>query len=88
VRYPAELLEQRWLRTGAPGAEPRRLVVTLWGISLEGPITQGPVLEPVRPQPLVPRDPAEQAWRITWRWPGREWKLEVDPLAAEALRVG
>ena len=73
VRYAGEALQER------------RAAVTLWGICLEGPITEAPRLEAVRPRPLVPRDAEEQAWRVRWQWPGVEWDVRVDPLAEEAL---
>ncbi len=72
VRYPAELLQER------------RAVVTLWGISLEGPMTP-PRIEPDPTAPVVPRDVEERAWAVTWRWGEEEWSLRVDPLAEEAV---
>ena len=64
----------------------RRLMVTLWGMSLDGPVTQAPVLQDWAQAAVVPRDAEEKAWEIVWRWPGMEWKLHIDPLAAEPIR--
>jgi hypothetical protein len=61
--------------------------VTLWGLTLDGPIAQAPVLEPDPEAPRVPRDPEEQAWLLTWRWPGTEWRLRIDPLAEDPFRL-
>ena len=74
VRYAVKLLQEQ------------RRIVTLWGISLDGPIRQAPVLTPDDGGVLAPRDPEERAWRVKWQWPGTEWEVLVDPLAEEGLR--
>jgi hypothetical protein len=75
------------LRYAEKALEARRAVVTLWGLTLDGPIAQAPVLEPDPEAPRVPRDPEEQAWLLTWRWPGTEWRLRIDPLAEDPFRL-
>jgi len=29
--------------------------------------------------------PEERVWTIRWTWPGRDWHVRIDPLAAEPL---
>jgi hypothetical protein len=75
------------LAYAGPDLHARRALVTLWGICLEGPVREAPVLEPDGEAPIVPRDAEERAWRVRWRWPGVEWDLRVDPVAIDPLRV-
>jgi hypothetical protein len=65
----------------------RRALVTLWGISLDGPVTQPPIMQPGIDHMDVPRSLEERAWRLTWEWPGVTWNVIVDPLHADALRA-
>ena len=67
--------------------EERRLVVTLWGFSLNGEVTAAPVLTPVARTPAVPRAWEEKAWDLEWRWPGVTWQVHLDPLAAAPLQM-
>ncbi|NLO73939.1 MAG: hypothetical protein GX100_07520 [candidate division WS1 bacterium] len=76
--------EFRWERE--PLTE-RECVVLLWGLTLEGPICEAPVLVPNPEAPVLPRPHGMQAWQITWRWPAVEWHLRLDPLAEEPLQL-
>ncbi len=62
----------------------RRLYMTLWGISLHGPIVNAPQLAPAAAS-SVPRTPEERAWRLQWAWPAAQWEVNIDPLAAVPL---
>jgi len=63
----------------------RRGLVTLWGISLDGAVTEPPVLEPDPDVPRVSRSAEERAWRLRWKWPARTWDVHIDPLASNPL---
>jgi len=63
----------------------RRAMVTLWAINLDGDITEPPSITPYLQYLDVPRSLEERTWRLTWHWPGYDWQLIVDPLAAQAL---
>jgi len=63
----------------------RRAIVGLWGLSLEGPIAEAPEIVPIE-NPMHPASSEERAVRITWRWPGRTWRLIVDPRSGQPLR--
>lgn len=72
--------------------EPQRvkshcLVVNLWAISLAGEIEGVPTITPARVIPSVPRRKGEEAWDVVWELPGGLWKVRVDPLAKEPLRL-
>jgi hypothetical protein len=60
-------------------------VALLWGLSLEGPIAEPPILTPDPEASIVPRAPELRAWHLTWRWPSVEWRLRLDPLAEAPL---
>jgi hypothetical protein len=64
----------------------RRMLVTLWGISLDGPVTNAPILERAFDHLDVPRSLEERPWRVRWAWPGIDWDVVIDPLSGEALR--
>lgn len=65
----------------------RRALVTLWGISLDGTVTQAPVITRGMDYLDVPRSLEERSWRIEWVWPGVTWKVCIDPLSEEPLRL-
>lgn len=53
-------------------------IVTLWGMSLNGPIENAPV---------ITQTPGKhgQSFKIIWNWKGREWKLRIDLSGNKAL---
>lgn len=69
----------RWgLRlTGDPLHRLKR-VVTLWGLSMDGPISEAPKMEPVAGD-------GDGSLRVTWSWKTRTWRLRIDPAAETAL---
>jgi len=72
------------LRYAGSSLADRRLYVTLWGISLHGPIMHAPHLTRAI-IPSVPRTPEESAWLLQWSWPSTQWEVIIDPLAATPL---
>ena len=65
----------------------RRIVATLWAFCLDGRIGSPPVLNISMPTPpLIPRMYEENGWEITWKWPGKNWNLLIDPLGSEPLK--
>ncbi len=63
----------------------RRALVTLWGISLDGQVTEPPTLTPAQDHLDVPRSLDERPWRLHWRWPTIEWDVRIDPLSPTPL---
>lgn len=74
------------LRLEAEGLRNRRALVTLWGISLDGPVREAPIISRGIDFMDVPRSLEERTWRIEWVWPGVTWDVFIDPLNPEALR--
>ena len=64
----------------------RRALVTLWGISLSGPVIEAPTIEPDPEAPPMPRGHESLALRIRWQWPNRTWRLKIDLTEAEPLQ--
>ena len=76
------------LTCDAESLRTRRSLVTLWGLCLEGEITEPPELLPDPAAPAVPRSAEEKAWQLKWEWPTTEWQLRIDPLDANPLQEG
>lgn len=69
----------RWgLRVGGAPLHRLKRLVTLWGLSLNGPLTAAPLIEPLK-------GAGDGVVRVTWVWPTRTWKLRLDPAAQTAL---
>lgn len=64
----------------------RRALVTLWGITLDGPVTHPPVLTRGIDHLDVPRSLEERLWRLTWEWPETTWDVLIDPLSKMSLQ--
>jgi hypothetical protein len=69
----------RWgLRlTGNPLHRLKR-IVTLWGLSMNGPIREAPQIEPLT-------DAGDGTVHATWTWKARTWRLRIDPAAEKAI---
>jgi hypothetical protein len=63
-----------------------RMVVVLWGISIDGPIDAAPDLRPVLTAVGDGRSPEERAVEVRWAWPQRQWHLRIDPRDPLPLR--
>lgn len=61
----------------------RRMVVVLWGISIDGHVETSPV---VRPIDTAGRAGEERPLEVHWTWPNTEWRLKIDPQAAQPLQ--
>ncbi len=59
----------------------KRLIATIWAISLAGRIDAPPKLQQLQADPAIPRSAEEQVHRLSWAWPDGDWDLTVDPLA-------
>jgi hypothetical protein len=69
----------RWgLRLSDAPLHSLKRIVTLWGLSMNGPIREAPQIEPIA-------DAGDGAVRATWTWKARTWKLRIDPAAEKAL---
>lgn len=55
-------------------------MVTLWGVSVDGEVVNAPIFEACADTPHQPRAREQQAWNLTWRWPGATWEVRIDPL--------
>jgi hypothetical protein len=64
--------------------ESMKMIVDVWGISLNGKITEEPVVE-FQKSHLIPLTDAQQKRRLTWQWPGTKWDVMIDPMAEEPL---
>lgn len=63
------------------------ILVSLWAISLNGPIQSPPHLENLRPESSVPRHPQEYPRLLLWDWETTCWKVKIDPLGAAPLEA-
>jgi hypothetical protein len=63
-----------------------RMIVVLWGISIDGRIDEAPLVRPVGALQADGRGPEEQLLEILWSWPHRTWRLKVDPRAIRPLQ--
>lgn len=63
----------------------KHMLVSLWGISMEGEIAAKPVLAPLETIPMQ-RNPEQQAYVLKWNWPGVDWHVAIDPLDPQPLK--
>jgi len=63
----------------------KRLVASLWGISLDGAVTERPSFNLYRSWHHT-REDEEQIRELTWQWPGISWHVEIDPLGNNGLK--
>lgn len=69
----------RWgLRLTGESLHHLKRIVTLWGLSMNGPIREAPRIEPLATA-------GDGGVRITWSWNAKTWKLRVDPAVDTAL---
>jgi hypothetical protein len=69
----------RWgLRLTGGSLHRVKRIVTLWGLSMNGPIGEAPKIEPIA-------GAADGSVRATWTWKTRTWKLRIDPAAEKAI---
>ena len=69
----------RWgLRLEGEPLHRLKRVVTLWGLSMNGPIDAAPKLEPLA-------GAGEGRMRAEWTWKTRTWTLRIDPDAGDAI---
>jgi hypothetical protein len=62
----------------------KHMLISLWGISIEGKITSSPELIPLDTVPMQ-RNLEQQAYVLKWKWPGVDWHVEIDPLEENPL---
>ncbi len=67
------------------GADSLKMIVDVWGISLNGPVTDVPVIE-FEENTDIPLVEAQQKRRLTWQWPQTKWDVIIDPMAENPLR--
>lgn len=69
----------RWgLRLAGDPLHRLKRVVTLWGLSMNGPIVAAPKIESIA-------DAGEDSVRVVWAWQTRTWTLRIDPNAEIAM---
>ena len=69
----------RWgLRLAGDPLHRLERVVTLWGLSMDGPISEAPKMEPLA-------GAGDGSLRVTWRWKTMTWRLRIDPAAETAM---
>jgi len=56
-----------------------RMVVVLWGVSINGPISAAPVVRSVTGTSDEALFDEERALEVHWTWPHTEWHLKIDP---------
>lgn len=64
----------------------KRLIATLWAFSLDGRIDSAPEIYPVVASPPIPHMDEERKWKISWKWPGSQWKIVIDPFSSIPLK--
>jgi len=62
----------------------KRCVISLWGMSLNGEITNAPVVE-TSGSVFMARSDDESLREIHWEWPRTTWDIRIDPLSANPL---
>jgi len=62
-----------------------KIIVDVWGISLNGEITEAPVLE-FESNHLIPLVEAQQKRRLVWQWPQTKWDVTIDPMSDNPLQ--
>jgi len=69
ITYPKKLLQGK------------RLIVTLWALYLGGKVDSAPEISLQQAEPVVPRALEERRWQVIWNWPGKKWRIMIDPLS-------
>lgn len=64
-----------------------RTLLSLWAISLNGPVTAAPQREAERPRSATTRHPEEYPSLLWWDWGWTRWDLRIDPLSANPLEA-
>jgi hypothetical protein len=67
------------------GADSLKMIVDIWGISLNGPVTDVPVIE-WEETTDIPLVEVQQKRRLTWQWPQTRWDVIIDPMTENPLR--
>ena len=84
LSFPKENPAIRWgLRLSGDPLHRLKRVVTLWGLSMNGPIDEPPKIEPLA-------DAGDGSVRVEWTWTNgnrqtQTWRLRIDPTAEIAL---
>ncbi|MDQ3440474.1 MAG: hypothetical protein M3478_09015 [Planctomycetota bacterium] len=63
-----------------------RMVVVLWGISINGRVASAPVVCPITPATGEGRSDEERALEVHWSWPQTQWHLKIDPRDVRPLQ--
>lgn len=63
----------------------QRMLITLWGLSSSGKVTEPPHWKTTRQFVPLPRMPNETAVDLHWQWPETNWRVRIDPFAPEPL---
>ncbi len=64
----------------------RKMVVDVWGISLNGRIKSKPVIEEIGGYTLTPLVDQQTKKRLKWQWSSKKWDVIIDPMSEEPLR--
>jgi hypothetical protein len=64
----------------------QRMVVVLWGISIDGRVETSPVVRPLIATDAKDRSPEERPLEVRWSWPNTDWHLKIDPRDAHPLQ--
>jgi hypothetical protein len=65
----------------------RKMVVDVWGISLNGRIESKPLIEEVGGYMLTPLLDQQTKKRLKWKWPTKSWDVIIDPTSDQPLRI-
>ena len=57
------------------------------GISVAGEVIEPPVLAPTKKAACLPRMHEQMAWELTWRWPGVNWHVAIDPILGQLVEL-
>jgi len=60
-----------------------KMIVVLWGISLDGPVDAAPVIQPLASSD--DRAPEERGVEVRWTWRNTDWRLKIDPRSQQPL---
>lgn len=75
-----------YVPTTMGGSDSLKMIVDVWGISLNGPITDVPIIE-FEADRSVPLAAAQQKRRLTWQWPCTKWDVVIDPQEEHPFQV-
>jgi len=70
---------------GAKELTGKRGCANLWGISLSGRVNEAPLVQRDPKATLLPR--MKSAWLIEWKWPSLTWKVRVDLVDRDPLKM-